>query len=275
MNKDVLIGGAIGDAFGSHYENGPFPMAYVEHDNWHLTDDTVLTLATARSLINAVGFDIDDMAKEYVREFQSGNIVGIGASTLKAMIELEAGCSPLDSGRKGERAAGNGAAMRCAPLCAFFDPTRYEHRRVIRTFTAMTHANDEAFSATLAIMGALLGDNPIEAAITAACDSNTRDVLLQLRETKEQIGQVARRIGTSGYAAESVPLAIYAASQAPNIGFKRVIIEVCCCGGDADTIASMAGQIMASNGYGADEDWLGKLPRRDEILEIGERLERL
>jgi ADP-ribosylglycohydrolase len=32
------------------------------------------------------------------------------------------------------------------------------------------------------------------------------------------------------------------------IGFKRAIIEACCCGGDADTIASIAGQIMGVHG---------------------------
>lgn len=273
MNKDVIIGGAIGDACGSFYENKPFGTLYQEQADWLLTDDTELTLSTIKSLVRVGTLDIQDVATEYVSAYQQKKLIGIGASTLKAIRDLEAGASPYFSGRKGEYAAGNGAAMRVAPLCALYDPCEYEDRKKIREYCFITHSSDEAFCGALAMMGAIKGGDPIDSAIQSTCDSNTRDVLITLNNLNDSIESVVQKIGNSGYTAESVPVAIYAASKAEKIGYKQVIIELCSCGGDADTIASMAGQIMASNGYMPDDEWLNKLPNKEEIIRLGMQLE--
>lgn len=273
VNKDVIIGGSVGDACGSFYENKPIGTPYIEYDNWILTDDTELTLSTIRSIIRVGAFDIHDMANEYLSAYQNKKLVGIGASTLKALRDLEAGMPPYLSGRKGEFAAGNGAAMRVAPLCAIYDPCNDDDRKKIREFCFMTHVNDEAYCGALALMGAILGDAPVQSAIDTTFDSKARDVLISLIDMDEPIATVAQKIGNSGFTPESVPLAIYAASIISQIGFKQVIIEICRCGGDADTIASIAGQIMASNGFLPDDDWLEKLPKRDEIMQLGMQLE--
>lgn len=47
----MIIGAAVGDAYGSYYEGRNGPLTYVEHDDWILTDDTALILAGCKSII--------------------------------------------------------------------------------------------------------------------------------------------------------------------------------------------------------------------------------
>jgi len=54
------------------------------------------------------------------------------------------------SGRSGEYAAGNGAAMRIAPLAFFVDAST--RQQLIRDVCIITHKNDEAFVGCLAII---------------------------------------------------------------------------------------------------------------------------
>lgn len=51
--------------------------------------------------------------------------------------------------------AGNGAAMRIAPLAFHVDPALAQDRQVIRDVCRITHHNDEAYVGALAIVGAV------------------------------------------------------------------------------------------------------------------------
>jgi ADP-ribosylglycohydrolase len=103
-------------------------------------------------------------------------------------------------------------------------------------------------------------------------DSNTKETLGKIRDLRSPVGKVAQITGVSGYSAESVPLALYTARAGKAVGFRRAVIEACCCGGDADTIAAIAGQIMASKGLPVPADWAEKVPQREQIIAIGKLL---
>ena len=92
------------------------------------------------------------IADAYVERFRSGPIAGLGASTLKALVELDAGGHWALVGRKGEMAAGNGAAMRIAPLAFCLDPATPDGRQKIRDVSRITHHNDEAYAGALAMV---------------------------------------------------------------------------------------------------------------------------
>jgi len=47
--------------------------------------------------------------------------------------------------------------------------------------------------------------------------------------------------------AQSVPFAIYSATKIKALSFKEVLSAIVCCGGDTDTNASMAGQIIGAS----------------------------
>src|SRR5438552_12980525 len=79
----------------------------------------------------------------------------MGSSTLKALHDLDAGLHWALAGAKGEMSAGNGAAMRIAPLAFHLDPTVARDRQVIRDVCRITHHNEEAYVGALAIVVAV------------------------------------------------------------------------------------------------------------------------
>jgi ADP-ribosylglycohydrolase len=278
--KKILIGGAIGDAIGAFYEGSSIPIWYEENDNWRLTDDTQLTLATCEAIIQEGSPTPQAIAQSFKNWHIKRKINRMGASTLKALNDLVMGIGWEYSGRQSEYAAGNGAAMRIAPVTDYIDINEWDDRRLVHDICSITHKNDEAYCGALAIISAIQEATTnskyfsIRMIASQLPDSTTKDALNTIVGINENIGQVAHKTGNSGYVAESVPLAIYAAKKGLDIGYKRAIIEIVCCGGDTDTIASMAGQIMGAMDLEIPEEWITKLPVAQYITELGTALEK-
>jgi ADP-ribosylglycohydrolase len=117
-----IVGGAIGDAPGGPYEGQPGPVSLLTDAPCRLSDDTQLTLATCEAVRAEGAVSPASVADRFACWFRQGRVTGVGASTLKALRDLSAGVHWALSGRKGERGAGNGAAMRVAPLGFLLDP---------------------------------------------------------------------------------------------------------------------------------------------------------
>ncbi|MDF2188521.1 ADP-ribosylglycohydrolase family protein [Paraflavitalea sp. CAU 1676] len=258
--RSCLLGGAIGDAWGSSYENEA-PPAYSNTfylvppkeipPTWTFTDDTQLTMATCETLCMPGAFEAGQLADRMLQYYLAGKLTGIGASTLKAINELREGGHWSQVGRGGEFAAGNGAAMRIAPFAFFSNITREDIRNACR----ITHRNDEAYVGALAIVlclksiisGAWNGDNNLfDLIIPELPDTRVRDRLIEINAIgNTEIAAVAR-LGCDGYVVNSVPLAIFAAKQAPKLGILQMFQSLMEVGGDTDTNASMAGQIAGA-----------------------------
>lgn len=181
--------------------------------------------------------------------FSQRRISGIGSSTLKALRDISFGAHWALAGASGEMSAGNGAAMRIAPLAFCVDPTSPDGRRAIKDVSSVTHRNDEAFAGALAIALAIAipGFDFISDVLEALPDSNTADHLRMLAsETEASIADLGIRYGARGYVAESVPLSLVAASRAGLSGFQDAVFNVISCGADTDTTGSMVGQIVGS-----------------------------
>jgi len=147
MQRDRIIAsilaGAIGDGWGRPYEGRPPPPRVEIPRQLLISDDTQLTLATCEAVIEARRVDPERIAASFVKWFREGSITGMGSSTLKALRDLDAGAHWALSGAKGEHAAGNGAAMRVAPLAFVLDTTIPEHRTTLREVCRITHHHDE------------------------------------------------------------------------------------------------------------------------------------
>ncbi len=273
-----IAGGAIGDAAGATFEGvpAPAPARVLSGGNWQLTDDTQLTLATCEAITEQGTPDPASIAASFLRWFRARRLTGLGASTLKALRDLDAGAHWALAGRKGERAAGNGAAMRIAPLAFCLDPLAEESRRLIRDVCRITHHSDEAyvgaFAVVLAVGAAAGGERSLEWVASQLPDTSVRDRLLAYATLPagESLGEAARRYGASGYVVESVPLALFAARQVGRLGFAGILAEVIAAGGDTDTNASLAGQVAgAALGFGGlPPDLLERLPQAEWVLGI-------
>ncbi len=253
-----LLAGALGDAIGAHFEGNPPTSNFVIPSDLRVTDDTQLTIATCESIIKSRSVNPASIADHFVRWFRDRRITGIGASTWKSLTELDAGGHWSMVGATGESSAGNGAAMRIAPLAFFLDPDVDTDRQTIRDVCRITHRNDEAYIGALAILrtirhvieGNQLHHDFLGRLVDSIPDSRVRDRLIALCDSSLSVAEYALRCASSGYVVDSVPFAILAAIQSADV--LPTIQQIVQCGGDTDTIASMFGHICgAAFGSGA------------------------
>ncbi|WP_348717685.1 ADP-ribosylglycohydrolase family protein [Tenacibaculum sp. 190130A14a] len=253
-----IIGGAIGDAWGSGFENqfeeedDTFYLLgnpNVKKPNWGITDDTQLTLATIEAIIGSEKLTPNILVKQFIAYYKKRKISGIGASTLKSLKELSHGGHWSQAGRRGEYAAGNGAAMRIAPI-AFKEEINNSE---IRDICIITHNNDEAYigakSVVIAIREILNNNwngetNLIELIINQIPDTRVRDRLIEIKDIQNL--QEVGLFGSDGYVVNSIPLAIAAANKVREIGIEQMYLQLIEIGGDTDTNCSIAGQIAGT-----------------------------
>lgn len=255
-----IISGAIGDSWGSSYENeilvDDSEIYYLgkkdsKFRRWQITDDTQLTLATCEVLSNKE-FNPEKLIDKFIEYYRSKKLIGLGSSTLKAIIDKEAGLHWTQAGRTGDYAAGNGTAMRIAPFAFFQNITREN----IFDACKITHKNDEAFAGTLAVylsIKAILSsewngiNNLFDIIIPELPDTNVRDRLIDINnyDSTVTISEIAK-LGNNGYVVNSVPFAIFCSTKIIDLGLEKMFQEIINSGGDTDTNASIAGQIAGA-----------------------------
>ena len=183
-----LFAGSLGDSIGAFFENQTAPQFAIP-TALRVTDDTQLTIATCESIIDSSDVDAESIAARMTDWFRDRRISGIGASTLKSLTELDAGGHWAMVGATGERSAGNGAAMRIAPLAFFLNPTIDSDRTTIRDVCRITHRNDESYLGALAILHSIhrgkLDDELIEYLIDHLPDSRIRDRFIEINTILE------------------------------------------------------------------------------------------
>ena len=173
--------------------------------------------------------------------------------------------------------------MRIAPLAFLLDPDVEAERTALRDVCRITHHHDEAYVGALAVAVAIrlasqsgydTASLPIDVAGRLP-DSQVRDRLTRFATFSDDISpfQVGDTWGSSGFVADSVPLAIFAARDIGRRTFADVVQRAIEAGGDTDTIGSITAQIAgASIGLGAlPADLVSRLRDRDEIVKTAEQ----
>jgi ADP-ribosylglycohydrolase len=126
--RGVFFGCAVGDALGTPFEGKTLPTdldpsgllsGYREMAGWpkgQITDDTMLTLALARSIADQGGIAGGHIIHEFAELWRKGTIVGAGSATNDAIGNYIYQHKPWDQCGAPIGSAGNGAAMRAAPI---------------------------------------------------------------------------------------------------------------------------------------------------------------
>jgi ADP-ribosyl-[dinitrogen reductase] hydrolase len=276
-----LLGAAIGDAFGMPVEGLDRDEIERRH-GWldrymprvapdgrelesagEITDDTEMMLCHVESLVSTGGLvDPENTGMRFLRLLNSDSARFMGRTTRQSLRRADE-TGDFQAGIGGELAAGNGVAMRIAPIGLVHSVGRFNHEVFVREVMRaglITHSNPEAINGAVAIAyGVRLltaGEVPMEVLTDEVCAFIDEDAvakrlrlagsLIQPDLDRDQHLENLSHIGTSGYVAESVAAAFYCAVAAQN-EFRTGIELAVNAGGDTDTVAAMAGALLGAN----------------------------
>jgi ADP-ribosylglycohydrolase len=272
-----MRGLALGDAFGETWLLRPaaeMEIAVAERQwneaPWPWTDDTAMALSLLRILDQHGHVDQDALAEAFAGDYAADPYRSYGPSmhqVLRAIGQGEAWATVTRRQFDGMGSWGNGAAMRVAPLGAWFaDDLDAVATEAVRS-AAVTHAHDEAIAGTVAVaVAAALSVNGVSGSeLVAAVAARVPDgeVASRLRRaTKIAPSADPRHVaamlgcGQEISAVDTVPYAIWCA--AGNLDdLTEALWTTALAGGDVDTTCAIVGGIVAGRTglSGVPADW--------------------
>jgi ADP-ribosylglycohydrolase len=229
-----MLGAIAGDVIGSVYEGDPVKTPHFHplfHDACRPTDDTVLTVAVADAILRGAdadtvpdGEDFVDKLKEY---FLTYPYAGYGGSFIRWASSTR---------RKPYGSWGNGSAMRVSPVGFAFD-TLEEVLEQARRSAEVTHNHAEGVKGAQAVASAIFlartgkSKEAIKAYVSETFAYNLDRTLDQIRPDYQfEVSCQA-----------SVPESIIAFLESD--GYEDAVRKAVSLGGDADTMACIAGGI--------------------------------
>ncbi|MGK5739664.1 ADP-ribosylglycohydrolase family protein [Micromonospora sp. URMC 103] len=283
LARDSLAGLSVGDALGSQYfvpGRHPADLAAgsLPPPPWEWTDDTEMACSVVAELAESGRVDRDRLALAFADRAEPYRGYGPGAVTILRLIRTGtpwpvAAASAFD----GQGSCGNGAAMRVAPLGAYFADSPTRAALEARASAEVTHAHPEgiagavavAVAAATAARGRLDGDRPaadrLLAGVAGAVDPAS-EVHRRVRRAAELLGHPLPRVvaalgnGSRVTAQDTVGFTLWVAATHLH-DYPAAIRECVAAGGDVDTTAAIVGGIVAAytgvgTPGGVPTDWL-------------------
>jgi poly(ADP-ribose) glycohydrolase ARH3 len=285
--RGALLGTFVGDAVGMPWTGLPanrvpdvLEMADGRLPRGSYTDDTEMTVAVAESLIECGEVVEEHLADQLLKHATS--LRGYGASTTAVFHQLSRGTPAAVAARQvrdKQGSAGDGAAMRVAPIAVRFADRAPALVENAARSARVTHVHpvgvDSAVVQAAAIAAALTGADVHAAAAARASTEQIREVLLiaaRLAASGAEPADVAGATPRSPAAPAALCRAIWCATAHDD--FEAVVSAAVRCGGDTDTTAAMAGAIAGAR-FGASAiptRWLDQLEDGDRGRTHVERL---
>jgi len=248
-------------------ELGRFPFAFGQY-----SDDSQLARELMQSYVACKKFDPADYANRIAMTFIEKRIVAFGYSTKESVKRLCCGISWQESGTP-PPAAGNGSAMRAAPIGLFFYDNPEMLIKAAQDQGRITHQDPRSLAGAVAISGAV-------ALVLTLKSFDQNYFLLKLEEWTEKISYIfsseLKKLsfwltlsvvdafeeiskagydeefidddewkGISGYVVSSVLWSLYSFLKNP-YDYMETICTAISGGGDTDTTAAMAGAISGA-----------------------------
>jgi len=242
MKKTKLAGEILGDVVGSVYEfdnikTKEFPLF---GKYCMFTDDTLLTLAVAKSLCETDAHkDIEDFKKRLVynmhllgHEYPDAGFGG------RFMNWLETG------NKEPYNSCGNGSAMRVSPV-GWYAESLEEAEALATASAEVTHNHPEGIKGAVSVAGA------IYLARTGVGKKEIYEYCKKFYNLDFTLDEIRPTYYFVETCQESVPQALVAFFESES--FEDAIRNAISIGGDSDTIAAITGSI-AEAFYGIDED---------------------
>ncbi|MFI8993967.1 ADP-ribosylglycohydrolase family protein [Streptomyces sp. NPDC053542] len=272
---ESLRGLAVGDALGSqffvpaHYpalKSRALPPA-----PWRWTDDTEMAASVLAVLTEHGRIDQDALARSFAEHHDVDRAYGPAVDRLLRQVREGQDWRELASALfKGQGSWGNGAAMRIAPLGAWYadDPEQATHQAEISAY--VTHQHREAVVGAMAVAAAAalvaapdrvtgpeaLLDGVMELIPRSAVQAGLRRARDMLDYADASTVAAVLGCGRRTTAHDTVPFTLWAAAR--NLGsYEQAFWTTARAGGDVDTTCAIVGAIVAAGPEGAPpEEWL-------------------
>ncbi|GIJ77569.1 ADP-ribosylglycohydrolase [Micromonospora phaseoli] len=268
LARDSLAGLSVGDALGSQFfvpGRRPADLAadLLPPPPWQWTDDTEMACSVVALLAEVGRIDRDTLALTFAERCEPYRGYGPGAVRVLRLIRTGtpwpvASAAAFD----GQGSCGNGAAMRVAPLGAYFADSTSRAAAQARESAEVTHAHPEgiagavavAVAAALAARARLDGDRPdpgrLLAGVAAALDPTT-EVHRGVRRVAGLLGrplvEVVEAVGNGSRVTAQDTVAFTCWVAARHLDDYPAAVRACVeAGGDVDTTAAIAGGVVAA-----------------------------
>jgi ADP-ribosylglycohydrolase len=277
----ALQGVSVGDTFGERFFGPPEEALarivgrQLEPPPWTYTDDTEMAISVYEVLVDQGAIDQDVLATRFATRMQFGRGYGQGAYAVLSGIREGRDWRALTyNGFRGMGSFGNGAAMRVAPLGAYFaEEPLAKIGEQARLSAEVTHAHPEGIAGAVAVAAATalawrrrsrpgpLGAEwlrEVRDAVPRGYTFDGIDEALGLPENATLV-DAAKALGNgSGVTApDTVPLCLWVASRR-STEFAEALWQTVSALGDRDTTCAIVGGILSvvcgQNGIPAE--WL-------------------
>jgi ADP-ribosylglycohydrolase len=264
-----LRGLTVGDALGSQFfvpANYPLLKRRELPDApWQWTDDTEMACSVVAVLAAHHRIDQDALARSFAEHHDFDRGYGPAVNRLLRLVREGQDWRELAAARfNGQGSWGNGAAMRIAPLGAWYadDPEQATHQAEISAYP--THQHREAVVGAMAVAAAAA----LAASLSGPPEPETLlDGVIALIP-KSAVGQGLRRArdmldyadaatvaavlgcGRRTSAHDTVPFALWSAARSL-ADFETAFWTTAQVGGDVDTTCAIVGGVLAAGKAGA------------------------
>ncbi|WP_134651100.1 ADP-ribosylglycohydrolase family protein [Streptomyces sp. H23] len=283
-----LRGLSVGDALGSQFfVPANYPLLgrrELPPGTWQWTDDTEMACSVVSVLAAHHRIDQDALALSFAHHHDFDRGYGPAVNRLLRLVREGGDWRELAAALfNGQGSWGNGAAMRIAPLGAWYadDPEQATHQAEISAYP--THQHREAVVGAMAVAAAAAlaadpaGPPPAHALLDGVIALVPKSAVgAGLRRARDMLdyGDAATVAAVLGCgrrttAHDTVPFALWSAARA--LGeYETAFWTTAQVGGDVDTTCAIVGGVVAAGKGGAPPaEWAGRVEALPAWMTVG------
>ncbi|WP_067475334.1 ADP-ribosylglycohydrolase family protein [Actinomadura hibisca] len=254
-----LQGLAVGDALGSQFfvpaNRAAFEAQTLPPAPWQWTDDTEMACSIHLVLTTHGEIDQDALSAAFAAHHDFDR--GYGPSTNRLLRLIREGGDWRTLAREafdGQGSWGNGAAMRVAPLGAWFADNPAKAAEQARLSAEVTHPHPEAVAGAIAVaVAAALPPLPpgtfLDEILEHLPPGKVRDGVTEARKllplSDPTTAAAVLGNGRQVAAHDTVPFALWAAARNQK-NYERAFWTTAAAGGDVDTTCAIVGGIIGT-----------------------------
>jgi len=279
--KQALEGTALGDCFGETFfvkdelAHARILKREILQEPWSFTDDTVMAIGIYRALEQWGEIDQDKLAAIFARNYLADWHRGYGGTAHSILRAIGDGTDWRKAASEvfdGMGSMGNGAAMRAAPIGAWFADDLDLVSRQARASAEVTHSNIEGIAGAIAVATAAalmlnkkLGHYPEAgnaflraiAERLPECDTKYKILSATTIRKESNIDFVVSVLGNGSRltAQDTVPFCLWCAAYHYE-SLENALWTAVSALGDRDTICAIVGGIVSLYTDKAPQKWL-------------------